>query len=148
MLTNQENYDTVNLDNEYNNDTVTEKDKSKVIVKQEDSYLSYLITGLLKENSDKFISRRNLYKNPPKLTILDDLGNEIEFNLTREFTTELNKSLNQVLNAYNGYSYYISENDTLKTKLIKFKNEIKSHPYRYGVILAIILLLSVSNLFI
>ena len=87
---------------EEQNDSILEKALDYAIVEQNDeNILAYSVTGIYtNENNEKYISPRKLKQNPPQLNIKDSNGNEVTFNLTKEFTLNLMKTLSEVNRGY------------------------------------------------
>lgn len=130
---------------EESNDDVLEKALDYAVVEQADeNILAYSVTGLYtNEKNEKYNSLRKLKQNPPKLNIKDSNGNEVTFNLTKEYTLNLMKTLSEVNRAYHGYKY-VSDKDLKK---VPFKEKIKNrfdymkkHPIKSVIGLLFILL--------
>lgn len=139
-MTTEEKYDNNLIDDNIITEDIVEKTNTKMVVEYgEDNYqLSYLITNLFKDDSNKYRSRRNILKDPPKLYLIDSENNEVEFNLTEEFTRNFHKSLGYVVNAYDG-NVYLVENNTPKEKLSSFIKKVKDNPVKYSIYGAIII---------
>lgn len=139
LIESQQSFDDKDLTDLKENDTIVQKNKNSVTVEQDEFYLSYIISGLLKnEDSGKFFSRKTLNSKPPILTIIDSNENEVNFELTQNFTKNLKYALSQVDNAYNGLSYYIDENETFLQKIKNIPRDAKKHPIKYGLIALLI----------
>ena len=128
---------------EQSNDSILEKALDYAVVEQKDeNILAYSVSGLYtNEKNEKYNSPRKL--NPPQLNIKDSNGNEVTFNLTKEYTNSLMKTLSEVNRAYHGYKY-VSDKDLRK---VSFKERIKNilgymkkHPIKSVIGLLFILL--------
>ena len=77
------------------------------------------------------------------MNIKDSNGNEVTFNLTKEFTLNLMKTLSEVNRGYHGYKY-VSDKDinkvTLKERVKNIFNYIKKHPIKSIIGLLFIML--------
>lgn len=130
---------------EEQNDSILEKALDYAIVEQNDeNILAYSVTGIYtNENNEKYISPRKLKQTPPQLNIKDSNGNEVTFNLTKEFTLNLMKTLSEVNRGYHGYKY-VSDKDmnkvTLKERVKNIFNYIKKHPIKSIIGLLFIML--------
>ena len=109
---------------EQSNDSILEKALDYAVVEQKDeNILAYSVSGLYtNEKNEKYNSPRKLNQNPPQLNIKDSNGNEVTFNLTKEYTNSLMKTLSEVNRAYHGYKY-VSDKDLKK---VSFKERIKN----------------------
>lgn len=131
---------------ENSNDNLLEKALDYAIVEQKDeNILAYSVTGIYtNEKNEKYISPRKLKQNPPQLNIKDSNGNEVTFNLTKDFTFNLMKTLSEVNRGYHGYKY-VSDKDIEKTSLKdRIKNSfnyIKKHPIKSLIGLLFLLLI-------
>ena len=122
---------------EQSNDSILEKALDYAIVEQKDeNILAYSVNGL-------YTNEKNEKYNPPQLNIKDSNGNEVTFNLTKEYTNSLMKTLSEVNRAYHGYKY-VSDKDLKK---VSFKERIKNifgymkkHPIKSVIGLLFILL--------
>ena len=130
---------------EQSNDSILEKALDYAVVEQKDeNILAYSVSGLYtNEKNEKYNSPRKLNQNPPQLNIKDSNGNEVTFNLTKEYTNSLMKTLSKVNRAYHGYKY-VSDKDLRK---VSFKERIKNilgymkkHPIKSVIGLLFILL--------
>lgn len=130
---------------EQSNDSILEKALDYAVVEQKDeNILAYSVSGLYtNEKNEKYNSPRKLNQNPPQLNIKDSNGNEVTFNLTKEYTNSLMKTLSEVNRAYHGYKY-VSDKDLRK---VSFKERIKNilgymkkHPIKSVIGLLFILL--------
>lgn len=110
---------------EQSNDSILEKALDYAVVEQKDeNILAYSVSGLYtNEKNEKYNSPRKLNQNPPQLNIKDSNGNEVTFNLTKEYTNSLMKTLSEVNRAYHGYKY-VSDKDLRK---VSFKERIKKY---------------------
>lgn len=88
------------------NDKIIAKDYLSIVVEQEkDKLVYYEIENIYKGDTGKrYKNRFNLRKEPPTLTLRDNLDNEATFLLTENVTEDLVKSLKEVQRAYAGYS--------------------------------------------
>lgn len=128
-----------------NNENLVEKALDYAVVEQASNMLAYSIKGIYSnEDKTKYKSPRALKKNPPELNVKDSNGNEVTFNLTKEFAKSLEKSLSEVNRAYYGYKY-VSDKDlkkiTIKERYNNFIKNIKKHPIKSFIGLLFILLL-------
>lgn len=113
-----------------------------LVVQNDEKMLAYSIEGLYSnEKETKYLSRRKLKKNPPKLILSSGDGDYVEINLTKEFTKLLNKSLSEVDKVYMGKTYPINTDDDKKSFITKIKQEVKYNPIRFSTSIFIVFIL-------
>lgn len=94
--------------------------------------IAYVIEGLTeKDNPDKYLSKRQLKKNPPTLTLSDTNGSNATFFLTPKFVDRLRKDLEYVDMGFSGYTYLIKDKKTLKERILDIPNDAKKNPTFY-----------------
>lgn len=87
------------------NDSIIEQDYLSSLVEQEDRLVYYEVENIYQNIKKRtYKSKFKMKKNPPTLTVRDDLGNEAIFYLTENLTDELIGTLKDVKKAYLGFS--------------------------------------------
>ena len=133
------------VDNNFHNDEILEKDYLSILVSQEeDKALYYEIFNIYRTESKKdYKSKFALKKDPPILSVKDNYGEEVEFTLTENFTRELISGLKEVERAYAGFSGPIDLDapDKFLERVIYY---FKKNPFKF--IFPIVLIIVVSIL--
>ncbi len=103
----------------------------------------FIITNLFKDDDvTEYRSIRDLHKNPPVLTLIENEENSMSLNLDLETVKILLEDLKVIEKGFYGYKY---DKLSLKEKIKNLPKDIKYHPIPYiwfGLILFLILILS------
>ena len=103
----------------------------------------FIITNLFKDDDvTEYRSIRDLHKNPPVLTLIENEENSMSINLDLETVKILLEDLKVIEKGFYGYKY---DKLSLKEKIKNLPKDIKYHPIPYiwfGLILFLILILS------
>lgn len=103
----------------------------------------FIITNLFKaDDVTEYRSIRDLHKNPPVLTLIENEENSMSLNLDLETVKILLEDLKVIEKGFYGYKY---DKLSLKEKIKNLPKDIKYHPIPYiwfGLILFLILILS------
>ena len=103
----------------------------------------FIITNLFKDDDvTEYRSIRDLHKNPPVLTLIENEENSMSLNLDLETVKILLEDLKVIEKGFYGYKY---DKLSLKEKIKNLPKYIKYHPIPYiwfGLILFLILILS------
>lgn len=133
---------------EMNEDLLKAKDYLSALVEQNDRIVYYEIENIYdNENKRTYKNKMSLYKQPPILIIKDNVGNEVEFFLTKNLTNELLHTLNEVKRAHLGFSGPI-DIDRPDNLLGKIKYYIKNNIIKILfpiVMIIIIFILSITK---
>lgn len=134
------------VDNNFHNDEILEKDYLSILVSQEeDKVLYYEIFNIYRTESKKdYKNKFALKKDPPILSVKDNYGEEVEFTLTENFTRELISGLKEVERAYAGFSGPIDLDapDKFLERVIYY---FKKNPFKFIfpiVLIIVVLILS------
>ena len=103
----------------------------------------FIINNLFKEDdTTEYRSVKDLHKNPPVLTLIEDENNSMSLNLDLETVKVLINDLKVIEKGFYGYKY---DSLSIKDKIKNLPKAIKYHPLPYiwfGIILFLILILS------
>lgn len=103
----------------------------------------FIINNLFKEDdTTEYRSVKDLHKNPPVLTLIEDENNSMSLNLDLETVKVLINDLKVIEKGFYGYKY---DRLSIKDKIKNLPKDIKYHPLPYiwfGIILFLILILS------
>lgn len=103
----------------------------------------FIINNLFKEDdTTEYRSVKDLHKNPPVLTLIEDENNSMSLNLDLETVKVLINDLKVIEKGFYGYKY---DSLSIKDKIKNLPKDIKYHPLPYiwfGIILFLILILS------
>lgn len=103
----------------------------------------FVINNLFKEDdTTEYRSVRDLHKNPPVLTLIEDENNSMSLNLDLKTVKILIDDLKVIEKGFYGYKY---DRLSIKDKIKNLPKDIKYHPLPYiwfGIILFLILVLS------
>lgn len=114
-------------------DVVLEKDYLEGLVEQADRVVYYEIKNIYKnEKSKEYKNKYNMKKSPPILTIKNNLGDEVEFELTKNLTSELISVLKEVDRAYLGFSGPTDLN-VPKNPIDKITYYAKKNPLKFAI---------------
>lgn len=118
------------------------KDNEKIYL-EEEKISGFVINNLFKEDdTTEYRSVRDLHKNPPVLTLIEDENNSMSLNLDLETVKVLIDDLKVIEKGFYGYRY---DRLSFQEKIKNLPKDIKYHPIPYiwfGIILFLILILS------
>ena len=130
-----------NLEEEKN---IEIKDNEKIYLEETEEKISgFVINNLFKEDdTTEYRSVKDLHKNPPVLTLIEDENNSMSLNLDLETVKILIDDLKVIEKGFYGYKY---DRLSFKEKIKNLPKDIKYHPIPYiwfGIILFLILIVS------
>lgn len=134
-------------DEEAENDSIIEKDYLKALLnqKKEGKLIYFEVNNIYSnEKTRTYKSKLKLKKEPPILTIRDEEENEVEFQLTENFTDELLKTLEEVKRAYYGFDSPVDINAPEKG-FEKFKYYFKKNIFKIAVLSLIVIYFLILN---
>ena len=134
------------MDNLEEEKIIETEDNEKIYleeIEEEEKISGFVINNLFKEDdTTEYRSVRDLHKNPPVLTLIEDENNSMSLNLDLETVKVLIDDLKVIEKGFYGYKY---DRLSIKDKIKKLPKDIKYHPLPYiwfGIILFLILVLS------
>lgn len=129
------------------NDELIEKDYLNSLINQKDRMIYYEVENIYSNPEKKiFQNRLKMRRNPPTLTIKDDLGNSAKFTLTENLTDELSETLKQVKRAYYGF-HKPSDMYVPERFVDKIRYYVKKNPFKIlsGIFLILFLLTLITK---
>jgi hypothetical protein len=134
------------MDNLEEEKIIETEDNEKIYleeIEEEEKISGFVINNLFKEDdTTEYRSVRDLHKNPPVLTLIEDENNSMSLNLDLETVKVLIDDLKVIEKGFYGYKY---DRLSIKDKIKNLPKDIKYHPLPYiwfGIILFLILVLS------
>lgn len=134
------------MDNLEEEKIIETEDNEKIYleeIEEEEKISGFVINNLFKEDdTTEYRSVRDLHKNPPVLTLIEDENNSMSLNLDLETVKVLIDDLKVIEKGFYGYKY---DRLSIKDKIKNSPKDIKYHPLPYiwfGIILFLILVLS------
>lgn len=134
------------MDNLEEEKIIETEDNEKIYleeIEEEEKISGFVINNLFKEDdTTEYRSVRDLHKNPPVLTLIEDENNSMSLNLDSETVKVLIDDLKVIEKGFYGYKY---DRLSIKDKIKNLPKDIKYHPLPYiwfGIILFLILVLS------
>lgn len=114
-------------------DVVLEKGYLDGLVEQADRVVYYEIENIYKDEKNKeYKNKYKMKKSPPILTVKNNLGDEVQFELTKNLTSELISVLKEVDRAHLGFSGPIDIN-VPTNPIDKIVYYAKKNPLKFAI---------------
>lgn len=140
------NTEEVGLETQEKSDVVLEKDYLEGLVEQADRVVYYEIKNIYKDEKNKdYKNKYSMKKSPPILVIKNNLGDEVEFELTKNLTSELISGLKEVDRAHLGFSGPADLNAP-KNPIDKIIYYAKKNPLKFAIPIVIAILFLILSI--